>query len=147
MALQQACHPVGVASAGDFASFLAAQRLGSGVAQGGPVKLVAYALAAALGGLGLVFVAGNQGLVARIIVGIILLASAVALVAVMRLRPGATTVVQKVELGGGAAVNELTCKNCGAQLAADAVSVRGGSAFVTCKYCGTTYQLDEKPRW
>jgi hypothetical protein len=111
------------------------------------MKAIAYVLAAALGGLGLVFIAGSQGLVARIVVGVVLLGGALALVAVVRLRPGATTVVQKVELSGGVSVSELTCQNCGAKLAADAVSVRGGSALVECRYCGTSYQLEEKPRW
>jgi hypothetical protein len=113
------------------------------------VKLVAYLLAAALGGLGLVFVAGNQGLTNRIIVGVVLLASAIALVVAVRLRPRveARTVVQKIDLSGDVSVQELTCKNCRAQLAADSVAVRAGAVFVECRYCSAAYQLEEAPKW
>jgi len=113
------------------------------------MKLVAYSLALAVGGLGLVFVAGNQGLPSRIVVGAILIAGALALVFAIRLRPRvkSTTVVQKIELSGDVSLQALTCKNCRAQLAGDAMVVRAGAAFVDCRYCGASYQLEEAPKW
>jgi hypothetical protein len=113
------------------------------------VQLVAYLLAAVLGGLGLVFVAGHQGLPARIAVGLILVASAIALIVAVRLRPRIERreVVQKIELSGDVSVQELTCKNCRAKLSEDSVSVRAGAVFVACRYCDASYQLEEAPKW
>lgn len=113
------------------------------------VRIVGYALAVSLGLLGIVFVAGNQGVVLRIVVGVVLLAAAVALVVAMRLRPRVEQrdIVQRIELSGDVRPEELTCNRCGASLAEDALEVRAGAVFVSCRYCGAAYQLEEAPKW
>jgi transcription elongation factor Elf1 len=41
----------------------------------------------------------------------------------------------------------LKCRNCGAALDKSAVKVVAGAVMVTCPYCGTSYQIEEKPMW
>jgi hypothetical protein len=56
-------------------------------------------------------------------------------------------VVQKVDLSGEIDLASLKCRNCGAQLDKNAVKVVAGAVVVTCPYCGTSYQIEEKPMW
>lgn len=113
------------------------------------MKVVAYLLAAVLGLLGVIFLAGNQGVVLRIVVGVVLLAAAVALVVAVRLRPRVEqrNIVQQIDLSGDVTPEQLKCRNCGATLDRDSVEVRAGAVFVTCRYCQSTYQLEEAPKW
>ena len=111
------------------------------------MKWLAYVLAGLLGALGLVFVAGNQGVVLRLVVGVILMAAAVVLVVVVRLRPEVRQVVQKVELGGDTRLEALSCRSCGAKLDRKSVTVQAGAVFVACPYCDAAYQLEEAPKW
>lgn len=113
------------------------------------MKTVAYSLAVLLGLLGLVFVVGYQGSMIRIVVGVVLTAAAVALVWLARQQTKhiTTTVVQKIDLSGDVSVQDLKCRACGGTLGKESVSVRAGAVFVNCEYCGTSYQLEEEPKW
>jgi hypothetical protein len=113
------------------------------------VAIVSYGLAAVLGLLGIVFLAGNQGVVLRIIVGGVLLAAAVALAAAARLRPKIEqrNIVQKIDLSGKVGLSELACTQCGARLDQKSIEVRAGAVFVSCPYCNASYQLEEEPKW
>jgi hypothetical protein len=113
------------------------------------MKVVGYGLALALGLLGLVFIAGHQGVTIRIAVGAILLAGAIALVVALRMKPRVEqrNVVQKIDLSGDVSTQKLECAKCGAQLDKDSIEVRAGAIFVSCKYCQASYQLEEAPRW
>jgi Zn finger protein HypA/HybF involved in hydrogenase expression len=113
------------------------------------VKVVAYLLAVLLGLLGLVFVVGAQGLIVRVVVGVVLLIAAGALVWLARQQTKhvTTTVVQKIDLSGDVNVQELTCRSCGGTLSQESVTVRAGAVFVNCPYCDASYQLEEEPKW
>lgn len=113
------------------------------------MKVIAYAIAGALGVLGFVFVVGSQGMIARLAVGAVLFAAGIALVVAVRLRPKVVEhrVVQKIDLSGAVAVQDLTCRKCGASLSQDALAVRAGAVFVSCRYCDASYQLEEAPKW
>ena len=113
------------------------------------MKLVAYPLAALLGTLGIVFVVGSQGMVMRVIVGIVLLAAAGALVwlALQRPKQMTTTVVQKIDLSGDVNLQDMTCRACGGSLGKESVTVKAGAVFVHCQYCNAAYQLEEEPKW
>ena len=41
----------------------------------------------------------------------------------------------------------MTCKNCGGTLERDSIALREGGVFVDCPYCGTSYQIEEEPKW
>jgi hypothetical protein len=56
-------------------------------------------------------------------------------------------VVQKVDISGDVDLETLKCRNCGAALDKSAVKVVAGAVMVTCPYCGTSYQIEEKPMW
>ena len=113
------------------------------------MKPIAYLLALVLGTLGLVFVAGSQGQVMRIVVGLVLFIAAGALVwlAMHKVPHSTTTVVQKIDLSGNVNLQEMTCRSCGGALSKNSVSVRAGGIFVNCEFCGTAYQLEEDPKW
>jgi len=113
------------------------------------VKLVAYPLAALLGLLGIVFVAGAQGQPMRVVVGVVLMVAAGALVwlAMQKPKQATTTVVQKIDLSGDVNLQDMTCRACGGSLGKESITVKAGAVFVNCEYCGAAYQLEEQPRW
>jgi hypothetical protein len=117
--------------------------------QGFLVAAVFYVLAAVVGLLGLAFVVGHQGMPMRIVVGVILLVVSGALVLAARLRPKVEqrNIVKRVDVSGDVKAAELTCQRCGASLGPSDVKVEGGVAVVSCKFCDTTYQLQEEIKW
>ena len=111
------------------------------------MKWIATFLALALGALGLIFLLGSQGQVYRILVGVLLLVAAVAVVALVRLRPVVVQRTQRIELSGDVSLQSLTCTKCGGQLSKKNLTVQAGAVFVDCPYCGAHYQLEEAPKW
>ena len=114
-----------------------------------PVRPALYALAAILALLGLIFLIGNQRLPQRIVVGVVLLGAAVALGWLTKIKAPQPTVriTQNIDLPGDAETEQLTCKNCGGTLDEDSIELREGAIFVKCGYCGTSYQIEEAPKW
>lgn len=111
------------------------------------MKTGMYALAAVLGLVGLVFILGYQGLVGRLVLGIILLGAAFALGWLTKAKAPERTIVQKIDLSGDVSREQLQCNNCGATLDEKSVQLQEGAIFVKCQYCGTSYQLEEAPKW
>jgi DNA-directed RNA polymerase subunit RPC12/RpoP len=56
-------------------------------------------------------------------------------------------IVQKIDLSGDIQMAKIKCKNCGADLDKESISVREGAIFISCPYCGSTYQMVEEPKW
>ena len=113
------------------------------------MKLVAYPLAAVVGFFGLMFIAGAQGSMMRIVVGIVLFAAAIALVwiAMQKPKPIETTLIQKIDLSGDVNLQELKCRSCGGTLGKESISVKAGGIYINCQYCGAQYQIEEAPKW
>ncbi len=111
------------------------------------MKIAVYSLAVVLGLVGLVFILGSQGVIARIVVGVVLFGAAAALVWLARMQPSHTTVVQKIDLSGDVNLQNLTCRQCGGGLGQKSIKVRAGAVFVECEFCGAAYQLEEEPQW
>jgi hypothetical protein len=113
------------------------------------VKLVLYLIAGMIGFLGFMFLVGSQVLFLRLIVGGALLAGGIALVYVTRQRPtpSQTTTVQKIDLSGDVNLEEFRCNSCNAPLSKEMISVEAGAIMVECGHCGSTYQLEEEPKW
>jgi hypothetical protein len=113
------------------------------------MKLVAYPLAAALTFLGIMFVVGARGNIASMIVGVILIAVAIAFLwlALMKPKPIENTLIQKIDLSGEVNIEQMKCRSCGGILNKDSISVRAGGIFINCPYCGSAYQLEEAPKW
>lgn len=108
---------------------------------------IAYLLAGALGLLGLVFLVGSQGMPARLVVGVILLAACGALIALPRMRPQQIEIKQTLDLTGDVSLQAMPCQNCGAAIGRNDVEVKAGAVFVNCGHCSTSYQLEEAPKW
>ncbi|NCO42484.1 MAG: hypothetical protein COZ06_27275 [Armatimonadetes bacterium CG_4_10_14_3_um_filter_66_18] len=113
------------------------------------MQIATYVLSPLLGLLGLLFLmaAGQGNALVRIPIGVVLLGSAIALVIAARLRPVQQTMVQKIDLSGDVAAEQLKCKSCGGTLGPKSVTVRAGAVFVQCEYCGASNQLEEAPKW
>jgi Zn finger protein HypA/HybF involved in hydrogenase expression len=113
------------------------------------VKVVAYIIAAIIGLLGIVFLAGSQGQIIRLVVGAVLLIAAIAIAYLARVqpKPGQTTTVQKIDLSGDVDIQEIRCRSCNAPLSKDEIDVKAGAIFVQCDHCGATYQFEEEPKW
>lgn len=47
--------------------------------------------------------------------------------------------------GGALGWEKFKCQECGAELGKDDVTAREDLTFVSCPYCGSTYQLVEEP--
>jgi len=113
------------------------------------VKFLPYFLAALLGALGFIFLAGAQGQTGRFIVGVILFLAAGGLVYLARVRPQTVerTTVQRIDLSGDVNLEEFRCRSCNAPLSKDEIEVKAGAIMVQCDHCGATYQVEEAPKW
>lgn len=113
------------------------------------MALASYFIATALGMLGLIFIAGSQGQIMRIVVGVILFIAAGVMVYLARVqpKPSQTTLVQKIDLSGDVSLQKLKCQSCGGTLTAKSITVNAGAVFINCEYCNAAYQLEEAPKW
>ena len=57
------------------------------------------------------------------------------------------TVIQRVELSGQMKGAAIKCPNCGASIDANQIKIVSGVPYVTCPYCGTTFEVTEEPKW
>jgi uncharacterized protein with PIN domain len=113
------------------------------------MKLILYILAGVLAFLGFVFIAGSQGIIMRLVIGVILFVAAGALVYMARVQPepSQTTIVQQIDLSGDVKLQEIRCRSCNAPLSDKSIRVEAGAIFVNCEFCGATYQFEEAPKW
>jgi DNA-directed RNA polymerase subunit RPC12/RpoP len=111
------------------------------------MKALGYLGAGLLGLLGLIFILGSQGLWQRVLIGIILMGVAVLLGVLTRLKAPERRIIQHIDLSGDVEIEEMKCRQCGAALSRESVSLQGGALFIKCPYCGSTYQFEEAPKW
>ena len=83
----------------------------------------------------------------RVLVGVILIAAAVVIGWLTKAKAPERTIIQKIDLTGSVETEQLKCKSCGAQLDDKSIELREGAIVVKCTYCGTTYQMEEAPKW
>ncbi len=84
----------------------------------------------------------------RIIEGAILLVVGFAIAYVLYVfskKP--TTIVQQLELSGQMKAAPIKCPNCSASVDANKIKIVQGVPYVTCPYCGTTFEVAEEPKW
>jgi len=112
-----------------------------------PLKAGMYTLAAVVGFVGLLFLVGNQGLVARMFIGIVLMGAGVAIGWLTKAKAPERKIVQQIDLSGEIEKEQLECNSCGAPLNQDSIELHEGAITVNCPYCGTSYQLEEAPKW
>jgi hypothetical protein len=113
------------------------------------MKTAAYLLSGVVGFLGLIFLiaSAQANTLPRLIIGLVLIATAVVIGAIVRAKLPEQRIIQQIDLTGDITPEKLTCNACGAPLSKDSVTVKAGAIVVSCPYCGTSYQLEEAPKW
>ena len=113
------------------------------------MKTLAYLIGGLLGVVGIIFLVaatqGNAGF--RILTGLVLVAAGIFIARITRMKIPDQRIIQEIDMSGDVHPEEMTCNACGAALDKDSVSVRAGGVFVDCPYCGTSYQIEEEPKW
>jgi DNA-directed RNA polymerase subunit RPC12/RpoP len=119
------------------------------------LKIVGYIIAAILIFFGVLFIWGAfspEGSPSWIIIGIITAGIGLAIIVFIRLREPKPAqppqeIVQKIDLSGDMEMEKLKCKECGAELEKESITVEAGAILIDCPYCGSTYQMVEEPKW
>jgi predicted Zn finger-like uncharacterized protein len=57
------------------------------------------------------------------------------------------TVIQRLEVSGQMKAMPIKCPNCSASIDVNRIRVVSGVPYVTCPYCGTTFEVAEEPKW
>lgn len=83
----------------------------------------------------------------RLVVGIVLIAAAVLIAWLTKAKAPERTIVQKIDMVGDVKTEQLQCNSCGAPLEEKSISMQEGALVVKCPYCGTSYHLEEAPKW
>ncbi|MGD6806309.1 MAG: MJ0042-type zinc finger domain-containing protein [Candidatus Bathyarchaeia archaeon] len=79
--------------------------------------------------------------------GILFLIGVVIIVGVYYVTRKPKTIVQHLELSGTMHAAEIKCPNCGGSVSADQIKINAGVPYVKCPYCGTAFEVAEKPKW
>ena len=87
----------------------------------------------------------TQGLI-MVFVSLVLVGGGVFVLLKIRPKPK-QEIVQRIDLTGDIALEKLKCRNCGADVAKDSITVKEGAIYISCPYCGTSYQMVEEPKW
>ena len=113
------------------------------------MKTLAYFIGALHGIAGIVsLIAATQGNAGRrILIGLTLIAAGLLIAYITRMKVPDQRIIQEIDLSGDVHAEEMTCNNCGAPLDRDSIALREGAVFVDCPYCGTSYQIEEEPKW
>ena len=56
-------------------------------------------------------------------------------------------ITYKIDLPADVKLDVLQCQSCGGELTMDHIKMVAGAPIVNCRYCNTTYQLKEEPKW
>jgi hypothetical protein len=95
-----------------------------------------------------VFVIGLAFLITgRFVLGLLLFFVALGILFLAFRKKETVVVEQKIDIGGEVNAKILKCRNCGAELAKDGVTVKLGAVFISCPYCHSQYQIEEEPKW
>lgn len=116
-------------------------------------RTIANIAAAILILFGVLFIWGafsESGTPGWILIGVIGITAGLGLIwLARRSEEGKSTVeiIQKIELSGDVELDSLQCEFCGGQLSSSDISMIAGAPVVQCPYCGSSYQITEKPKW
>lgn len=114
------------------------------------MKVVIILAGLCLLGLGILFLIGgsyNGSTGTMINGGVMLLAGGLLLYLGFRKQVHRVVERRELDLSGDVNMESLKCRSCGGTLSADALKEIGGTAVVECPFCGSTYQMEEAPKW
>jgi DNA-directed RNA polymerase subunit RPC12/RpoP len=57
------------------------------------------------------------------------------------------TVIQRLEVSGQMKAASIRCPHCSGSIDANQIKIISGVPYVTCPYCGTTFEVTEEPKW
>ncbi len=57
------------------------------------------------------------------------------------------TVIQRLEVSGQMKAAAIKCPNCSASIDVNQIKIVSGVPYVTCPYCGNTFEVTEEPKW
>lgn len=119
------------------------------------MKIIGYIAAAIFIFFGVLFVWGaggtNGGGFSWIVTGTVSVLIGFGLIWLASRKPapgqaGGETVL-KLDLPSQTKIEQMKCRNCGGALSPDNIKMVAGAPWVTCPWCGATYQLTEEPKW
>jgi Na+/melibiose symporter-like transporter len=117
-------------------------------------RIIAYIAAAILILFGVLFIWATfspEGQIGWLVVGIISVGIGFGLIwLASRQKPapaGTQEVNLKIDLSGDVNLESMKCRTCGGTLTSGNIKMVAGAPFVSCPYCGSTYQLTEEPKW
>jgi DNA-directed RNA polymerase subunit RPC12/RpoP len=118
-------------------------------------KIIGYIVAAILIFFGVLFIwaaFSPEGEVGWVFVGVISVAIGLGIITLIKFREpkpaqAPQEIIQKIDLSGDIDLETLKCEKCGGELQKDSISIKEGAIFISCPYCGSTYQMVEEPKW
>ncbi len=118
-------------------------------------KIIGYVVAAILVLFGVLFILATFSEGSKVewfFIGLVLVGIGLGIIALVKFREPKPTappqeIIQKIDLSGDVALETMTCRKCGGQLEKDSISLQEGAIFISCPYCGASYQLVEEPKW
>ncbi len=114
------------------------------------IKVLVVLAGLALLVLGILFLIGGSynHSTGSVIIGVVMLGAG-AFLLLIGLRRQVHRVVERreLDLSGDVQMETLKCRSCGGTLSPDALREIGGTAVVECPFCGSTYQMEEAPKW
>ena len=115
------------------------------------MKFFGYLFAAVLILLGVIFLAaaGKANTAPRLIIGGLITAGGIGLIVALRMRvpEQKVRITRHIELSGDVKLEKMRCTNCSAPLDEKSVTLREGAVWVKCGYCGSSYEIEEAPKW
>lgn len=114
------------------------------------IKVVVILAGLCLIGFGILFLIGgayNHSTGTVVNGAVMLLAGGVLLFLGLRKQVHRVVERRELDLAGDVTMESMKCRSCGGTLSPDALREIGGTAMVECPYCGSTYQLEEAPKW
>ena len=112
----------------------------------GVLKWFLYLIAAALIFLGIIFIISTNLGLQYFLEGSVFIGVAI-LIIYFSQEKKPVEIKQTLELSGTPMVKEAKCPNCGAILNPNTIQVIDGRPYMTCSYCGNTFELTEEPKW
>ena len=118
------------------------------------MKTIAYIAAAILIFFGVLFVwsaFGSTPQPGNIVIGLITLGIGFGLIWFAQRKgkqeAAAQNVSVNIDLPGEVKMETMKCEACGGAITSKNIEMQSGAPMVVCPYCGTTYQLNEEPKW
>jgi len=85
----------------------------------------------------------------RLVIAAVLLGAGGLMIYLVQMRPNVEniTIQHTLDAPGELKIKEMKCRQCSGALSRENMKVSEGGVTVICPYCGSTYQIEEAPKW